>query len=272
MYRRLFRELNAEVSSISGLPIADQKMRFVQSVSQQSLRALDDDPTRPQFVLVALQTPMFTHRLELDPPHVDRRHDVLLLGFAALDGDFGPFRLSVCGYTHASLWYTHASLCAPDGMSRGSWRSAVGERCPLFASLAYRSYPLEIYHESPRSNSIWVVYAMLSTHASALFHNKTIVVDVPGCRWMFDDPFVDCVDLDGGNNTDEDEEDAEVVATLPEVRLDNDYRMPIDVMYARARRRADVLREELMAKTWSPSRMRRWCLEHDDAFFDGTPS
>jgi hypothetical protein len=30
--------------------------------------------------------------------------------------------------------------------------------------------------------------------------------------------------------------------------------------------RTEVLREELMEKTWHPERFRSWCLEHDDEF------
>jgi hypothetical protein len=33
--------------------------------------------------------------------------------------------------------------------------------------------------------------------------------------------------------------------------------------------RTSVILEELMEKTWHPSRFRRWCLEHDDEFFLG---
>jgi hypothetical protein len=43
-------------------------------------------------------------------------------------------------------------------------------------------------------------------------------------------------------------------------------------MMRQALLRADVLREELMRATWRPDRVRRWCLEYDDEFFDDSPS
>jgi len=35
---------------------------------------------------------------------------------------------------------------------------------------------------------------------------------------------------------------------------------------ALSKERTEVLREELMEKTWHPARFRSWCLEHDDEF------
>lgn len=43
---------------------------------------------------------------------------------------------------------------------------------------------------------------------------------------------------------------------------------PLPMMMLLAKERADTLRKELMRATWAPWRMRRWCLEHDDEFFD----
>jgi hypothetical protein len=47
-------------------------------------------------------------------------------------------------------------------------------------------------------------------------------------------------------------------------------RAEVVVMMERARKRMDAIREELMRVTWRPDRMRRWCLEHDDQFFDAS--
>jgi len=33
-----------------------------------------------------------------------------------------------------------------------------------------------------------------------------------------------------------------------------------------SKERTEVLREELMERTWHPERFRSWCLEHDDEF------
>ena len=33
-----------------------------------------------------------------------------------------------------------------------------------------------------------------------------------------------------------------------------------------SKERTEVLREELMERTWHPGRFRSWCLEHDDEF------
>jgi len=42
---------------------------------------------------------------------------------------------------------------------------------------------------------------------------------------------------------------------------------PLAAMLARARERMDVLREDLARAAWHPSRVRSWCLAHDDLFF-----
>ena len=51
---------------------------------------------------------------------------------------------------------------------------------------------------------------------------------------------------------------------LPALDVDNEG------LLARRRTlaRTAALREELMAAAWHPSRMRRWCLEYDDEFFE----
>jgi hypothetical protein len=49
---------------------------------------------------------------------------------------------------------------------------------------------------------------------------------------------------------------------MPPIRI----QPTLEEMMRRARERADVLRSDLAAATWHPSRMQRWCLSHDDEF------
>ena len=232
----LSEALDVEIALISSKTVEEQKTHFsnVGNVIALFVHAVHPPP------VVLFAVPWRSQYA------VDREGD-LLVGFAALDGDVCEFEVSIGGHKHESL--------RVDAMTRGSWRVALGGRFPI-PLLNLRFHEVRLHAQTTIENC-WVIYAYFesSEFRNKLCRSAALAQLSESSTWVFTSGMGRHMTTDGISELDRE------IIRLPEIRV-------ADLEMARATERTDILREELMRAAWRPDRMRRWCLEHDDDFFD----
>ena len=242
--------LNAGWRALAETPVAAQLARFSDP---------DGEKKHGLGLLRRSGAPAVVHAYKGGGPTLGRVGD-LLLGFAALERDVPAFEMVVGGRRHPGL--------AVPALRRGEWRAALGGEYPIplicMSMAEVRVHPPGLRDDPPgaRSDAVhlpdgcWAVYAHIGEAQRRAVREGVHVAPVEsGGSWMFGSGLgcvVDCVP----------EGMRRVVSPLPALSLEP----PLAERLERARRRMDALREDLARAAWHPSRLRSWCLPHDDPF------
>ena len=236
----LSESLNASWRALSGLPVEAQLARFS-----------DPDGDMKYGVGLLFRTgALATVQAYKGCGTAIGRNGDLLLGFAALERDVPAFELTIGGARHESL--------SVPALRRGEWRPALGGMSPI-PLICLRLHEVRVFGALPLPDGCWAVYAHLS---SVLRRGMAMGAPIarlsPGVGWVFHGGM-------GGVVREPSEFALSREVPLPVLSTEP----PLDEMLARARERADVLREDLVRAAWHPRRMRSWCLAHNDLFFEG---
>lgn len=171
----------------------------------------------------------------------------LLIGFAALDGPTPSFQLRIgAGITHEGM--KHAPL-AP-----GEMRMAVDDGFVLpLVGMQYHDVYIDAAPSADLS-SLWMLYATVDWSTRCELARKPLSAQLAG---KGDSTLYITSGLCGLCS----------MSKADTIRLARvDLELP---SRTRTNARLELLKPGIMEAAWHPERMRRWCLEHDDEFFDG---
>ena len=243
--------LNADMRAIYRLPVEEQLVLFK---GENPLRRLITEPE----ALAGVFASDNGRRTWIE------RNGDLLLGFAALERDTPAFELSIGGARH------HESLSVP-ALRRGEWHIALGNLYPIpLINLRFHEVGVHSFSSSGIQNAIrmplpegcWALFAYLNTELRRGLCMGGAIVRLPSTPdscWVFASGM--------GTFAKGKEEERSALGVRVEIALPVLSIEPsLEEMKARALERMDLLREDLARAAWHLSRVRRWCLEHDDEF------
>ena len=246
--QELVNSLNSEIQEVSNKQINEQRQYF-----ENVLDAI------PRLVYGDASCKLFGVRYSKIKKHYPDGSisntplkNVIIVGFAALDGDVGEFSWSTSSKIEDQSHKIEDQSHKIDAMTQGTWCGALGGRFPIPMPGRWRH---DVFISSSTKNimNVTVIYALIrSFETMRSLGNRAMVARLPGGLNSF---FVHGRLIHPSYVGD--------VMHLPMLDFDNEK-----MSMRRITERTATLKEELMAKTWHPTRMRQWCLEYDDYFFD----